>query len=1279
MSIRYKDRGVLHKLTSTTKFRPQQSNKRLIRWTGKTALAVETTFLFAKDTVTNPFRHKEFHIQLYQKVNRSGKQQIHFRIVRADSPQEKSRGIIHRVATLPRFIEREYTKNIKFKKLNQTVHKIGNFALKAESKVIAAEDFTKNSAIVAKNLVINRFVGKEYHINFERKQDQSGHFKTYAKLVRADIKERPKGLLHKIDKMSRFFEGDAPFTKKYKIRYIPKSRLGRLAYLYTAVPVIRAGKFTARKTTKAIWKTSLAAESAALKASSAGINHLRQKLRNSSDTLDGGKVVLTGLTALHTLNSARKYLIKYRIERKNFKQLKQIHQGQKLNTKKAKLHYKAERKIIRSDKKVLKRKLKTVSKLHLSKRHKPMSRVFRQRLRVSVEKISAVQNYRNTKFFYQHLIKSDRKKLKKYKSKQRSRIKAIKKISQKTDNHTSRSRLVQKVRVYTKLNKPKIFLTARITAAKIKLKQNKSLYRSKNKFRSAQIKSAKKIVKNHQRQKISQAKKIRKQKRKVVNSKIKYQKQLNKSEKKILKNQKKLKKISKAEMKNAKVVPMAALSLVPVGAGIKKLQSTAFQKVLAADPNNDFVQAIDKTAKIAKTLNNTAKPIKSKLKEKRIESKKNSLRKEQARLKNKNSNLRKNKRPQIKNNQKNLKEKAIDTAKKAAKQAKKAAGDFAKFAIKTFGIFLIPIIAIIIVFAMFMLTFTGVSGNSSYILGTYNAEDRYISYAVEHYTKIAYDFNDNILKCGKSDDWKTGLQNLGVSSSKLSSYKDTPNKYKFGKSDYFSQTPSYDFDPDKLTAFMCAYYYAPDKDGNVSNWVWEDSYDTVLQKLFDTEYEFKHHYEDYSGWKKLNDYVFFGGGGSGGEFYTIDSTDVSKSKMKIIGVPTEINKFCKDGYLHYNYNTLEVLNANDKDKQTGYFIQDQRYYVTDPNGHSSKPFFTKTYVNRSNVLKYRYSGSWTYLTDTLEILDKDGNKTGFYINDLSEKPYKFYKWTWKHGSETIDRSGWSWTDDRKEICYLVSSADTKKWNSTLDNTCLISFYQKNYWYDDCILYYTVNKKCTFEQAIISVIKSKGDETEARLNFYYTLTQKNKNGRQTYGNHQIMNAPVLSKSIQTLIDNKKIYNSYGYDMQEWNKKHCSGLESNHKGMDILANDGANVYAMFDGYIDWIDESKQSLSLKTSDEQKIEFWYCDNAEYPVEAIYSNIKASVKKGAKVKQGQIIGKVTKKKRCFDDWDISASKNYLHITIKIGYDKWTLGIKSTEWVEVDPRFLIYRNDGEAK
>lgn len=54
--------------------------------------------------------------------------------------------------------------------------------------------------------------------------------------------------------------------------------------------------------------------------------------------------------------------------------------------------------------------------------------------------------------------------------------------------------------------------------------------------------------------------------------------------------------------------------------------------------------------------------------------------------------------------------------------------------------------------------FTGTAGNSSYILGTYNAQDRYLSDSIENYTKIAYNFNQKILKC--KSDWKMDFRIL---------------------------------------------------------------------------------------------------------------------------------------------------------------------------------------------------------------------------------------------------------------------------------------------------------------------------------------------------------------------------------------------------------------------------------------------------------------------------------------------------------------------------------------
>lgn len=1011
------------------------------------------------------------------------------------------------------------------------LHKVGtpskNILIKAVTKSVL---ITETTALITKDAITNRFSGKEFHIHFERSQHKSGKFKTDVKIVRANAPlYKQKGIFHKLADSGRFFEGDVPFRKR-QIKYSPKSKFGKVAYSATK-PLISTSKFTIKAAKKVVKATALTAESAVITSSSFALNKLRQRLSYSSDTLDGGKAVLSSITAVRNLNNARKYIIRYRAERKEYSQLKQSFKAQKFKVKKAKQSFKLEKQSYKSFKQGQKKRLKTISKV-----------------------------YKST-------------------NKSKARFKAIKKVYKP-----------QKKDKLQKLNQKQI-IQKNIRLKKLQRKKNLSL------------------------------------------------------EKRIYKNQEKFKKLLKKQKKKAKVVPIAALPLVPLAAGAKQLTASMRQKLLMSDPNNDALQAVDKSVAVVKKTVKTAKSAKRKLQNKTEPARKSKLHKQANRLQQKKQNSPKKKKYKKKKPKQTFKQKAQEAAKKAAKKTVKIAADFTKFAFKMFGILLLPILAIIFILSVLMLMFTGTAGNSSYILGTYNAQDRYLSDSIENYTKIAYDFNQKILKC--KSDWKNGLSDFGVDTS---SYKTTPKHFYFGKSTEFSQSTSYDFDPDLLAAFMCAYTYNFTGDGeeeSVPNWEWNNDYNEVLEKLFKTEYTFKHKYEDVSKWKQLNKYTFYGGGGPNSSYWTVYSEDFTRSQMKIRSVPSEIEQFCKDGYLHYDYNSLEVLDANDGDKKTGYYIQDQRYIIKDSSGNTNNPFYAVTTAN---------TYVWEHGTN------KDGSK-------------KYEK-----------RSEWYWTDNKQQIYCVVNPSDTAKWNSNLKDICLISFYKKNYWYEDCSLYYTVQKNCTFDQACRKLLAEKEKDSadkdkykDARLSFYSVLSEpQNKKGTKTYGNHQMFNAPVGGKSLEKL--SGKIYNGYGYDIQTWNSEHCS-LTDCHKGVDFEAKKGAKVYAMCDGYVNWINEGEQSLSINTS--QDIELWYDDkdknNKKFPFEFIYENIKTTLKQGDTVKQGQLIGEVTDYKHCWQNKSNSkASKSYLHITVKIGYPK-EFPLIGTDWSEVDLRYLIYRHENEGK
>ena len=100
----YNDRGILHRMHKVG----TPSKNIVIKMAVKTALIAETTALFTKDVITNPFVGKEFHIKLVRRQGYSGKYRTHIKLIRAEAPLRplfKPRGVFHRISESKRFVE----------------------------------------------------------------------------------------------------------------------------------------------------------------------------------------------------------------------------------------------------------------------------------------------------------------------------------------------------------------------------------------------------------------------------------------------------------------------------------------------------------------------------------------------------------------------------------------------------------------------------------------------------------------------------------------------------------------------------------------------------------------------------------------------------------------------------------------------------------------------------------------------------------------------------------------------------------------------------------------------------------------------------------------------------------------------------------------------------------------------------------------------------------------------------------------------------------------------
>jgi len=595
------------------------------------------------------------------------------------------------------------------------------------------------------------------------------------------------------------------------------------------------------------------------------------------------------------------------------------------------------------------------------------------------------------------------------------------------------------------------------------------------------------------------------------------------------------KKFKKKEVKNQRKISKntrpGLLVLKPATYTAGRMKASAWQKAVNEDSDNDMLHAVDSAKR------RVAEPIKDKVsKPQRLQKQekkrdrlkdseaksKNRLNRQENRLKSKHESYKKRKKkPKSKSNKK-----AKNTIAKVAKAAVKFVKNICeKEVIKFFATIALPILIILLVFAFIIMIFSSISRSSSFTLGTYAAQDYDLSEAEKYYTKLASDMNWWICEMD-GERWQVALDNLGVN---VMSYEDVPKEYIWGRSSVFDYDPVYDFDVYKLWSFLCAYYYDFDtENGDIKYWKFKSDTEDLLDEIFNAEYEFEHFYDNTSRWEEYDSYYF--SGGIDGTYWLADSTNMYNNSYLPKSNPGELNGFKDDnGYLHFN-EYLEILNAQDDYKRTGWFIQDQRYFVNDRSGQSSEPFY-----------------SW--------------------FNDT-----EFGR---MYGEDYHPRSYWGFSDT-DQIYWCVSPQDTLYWRNDLTDTCLINYYQANYWETDCRLYYNVKQKKTFDEVIADKLGEMSHSDE-RLQ-YYNLLVGNEDSNKMYGNHQTIYNLLPEPSIRDY----SLKREFGYEMTGWNNA-GDGL---YQGIKVYADNGTELKMPFKGKITEVNTDENKITIRKDD---VEYWY------------------------------------------------------------------------------------------
>lgn len=701
--------------------------------------------------------------------------------------------------------------------------------------------------------------------------------------------------------------------------------------------------------------------------------------------------------------------------------------------------------------------------------------------------------------------------------------------------------------------------------------------------------------------------------------------------------------------------PNSTGASVALYAGGKAAQ-TARSKAIEADESNDFVTAADKAISLAQQAV-PAKEQRLQHERRREHQLQQRQSQQQARLK-----LEENRLTEQKKNPKWKKQKGTASAsssgsglqalkKELAQLGSSIKGSLASISGKV-ALITLPIMLVLLCFSGVAMMVMSFFQNSSFIMGTYNAQDKDLTEAATYYSKMAWELNQKILAV--PTDWKDALKDLGVDTKK---YYDTPAEFIYGSSAQFAETAGYDFDPYKLWSFLCAYNYdfaesyraeAAGESPDINDWTMTTSNYGLITSLFQKEYSFEHYYQNESHWEYRDSFIDPADGG----WYAIEGCGTINIGENIYGfmdyaaMCPEVTEFADGNRLYYNLENGEILNYNRDYAATGWYWMNQCGTTTD---------------NSGNV----WNG-WYYWTDYGWMYGSGIPRNGGYSIEYDVNGVRYDV---VHVITSLDWANFNYPEERY---YERLQNGEDNWESIHVAMALnghrymyakpMKFYD---WSEDCILYYNIKQKCTFEEAILDMLTNKDGYGTDRVEYYKMLVYGNDSVKAMYGNHQSLYSPV-NVGIEQLITSGGIYNNNGWDMQGWNQTHC-GLSDQHYGMDIVCDTGTPIRAPMDCKITEVDASTGKMVLEST----IEPWYdgTNDEQRPIRITYYNVNIVpvLYAGTEVPADTVIGLSTNGHYC-PEQNSAAVYDYIHCTIEIAYNK------GRTWSYIDPRLLITYN-----